>query len=54
MWWTGPTKIQGTLALEGPHKGRRTLGSPRLSRPARASSNAMEMREEQHIEVGKD
>jgi hypothetical protein len=26
---------------------------PRLGRPVRASSNAMETREEQHVEVGK-
>jgi hypothetical protein len=29
------------------------LGCPRLGRPARASSNAMETKEEQHVEVGK-
>ena len=36
------------------YRGRRTLGCPRLGRPARASSNAMETKEEQHVEVGKD
>jgi hypothetical protein len=29
------------------------LGSPRLDRPAWASSNAMETKEEQHVGVGK-
>ena len=41
-----PTKIQRTLAREGPCQGKRTLGCSRLGRPARASSNAMETREE--------
>ena len=49
-----PTKIQRTLAREGPCQGKRTLCCPRLGRPARVSSNAMEMREEQHIEIGKE
>ena len=34
-------------------QGKHTLGCPRLGRPARAPSNAMETREEQHVEVGK-
>ena len=61
VWWPvrlvspgSPTKIQRTLAREGPRQGKRTLGCPRLDRPARASSKAMEMREEQHIEIGKE
>ena len=29
------------------------MGCPRLGRPARAFSNAMETKEEQHIEIGK-
>jgi len=29
------------------------LGCPRLVRPVRASSNAMEMKEEQHVGLGK-
>ena len=48
-----PTRIQRTPAREGPRRGRRTLGCPRLGRPARAFSNAIEMKEEHHVEVRK-
>ena len=41
------------LAREGPHQDKHTLGCPRLGRPAKASSNAMETEEEQHVEIGK-
>jgi hypothetical protein len=34
-------------------RGRHTLGCSRLDRLARASSNIMETKEEQHVEVGK-
>ena len=37
----------------GARRGRRTLGCPRLDRPARTSSNAMKMKEEHHVEIGK-
>ena len=43
------TKIQRTLAREGPRQGKHTLGCSRLGRPARAPPHAMEMRDEQHI-----
>ena len=56
VWWlvrpVSPgslTKIQQTLAREGPRQGNHTLGCPRLGRPARAPPHAMEMRDEQHI-----
>ena len=38
---------------EGPRRGKRAWGCPRLGRLANASSNAMEMRKEQYVEVGK-
>jgi len=41
------------LTREGPRQGKRVKGCPGLGRPARASSNAMETREEQHVEVEK-
>ena len=34
-------------------RGRHTLGCSRLDRLARASSNILETKEEQHVEVGK-
>jgi hypothetical protein len=53
VWWpvrpVSPgslTMIQQLLACEGPRQGKRTLGCPRLSRPARAPSHAMETRDE--------
>ena len=48
-----PTRIQRTPTREGPHQGRRALGCPRLGRPDRASSNAMETKKEWHIKVRK-
>jgi hypothetical protein len=44
---------QGTLAREGPRQGKRTLGCPTLGRPARTSSHAAEVVEEQNIRLEK-
>ena len=55
----GQTSFAGELnedpmnARPGGIPSKRTLGCPRLGRPARASSNAMETREEQYVEVRK-
>ena len=38
----------------GNPSGQARVGLPRLGRPVRASSNAMETREEQYIEIGKE
>ena len=61
VWWPvrpvspgSPTRIQRTPAREGPLRGMRTKGCPRLGRLARESSNAIESMEEHHIVVGKD
>ena len=43
--------IRRSLTREGPRRGKRVLSM--LGRPARASSNAMETRKEQHVEIGK-
>ena len=48
-----PTRIQRTPAWERSRRSRRTLDYPRLGRPARTSSNATEMKEEQHVGIGK-
>ena len=48
-----PTRIQRTPTRVELRRGKRTLGCPRLGRPARAPPHAMEMREEQHIGLKK-
>jgi hypothetical protein len=48
-----PARDQRTLAREGPRRGRRTLVCPRLGRPARTSSHAAEVVEEQHMGLEK-
>jgi hypothetical protein len=44
-----PARNQRTPAREGPRRGRRTLGCPRLGRPARTSSHVTEVVEEQNM-----
>jgi len=48
-----PTRIQRTPAWKRSRRSRRTLDYPRLGRPGRTSSNATEMKEEQHVGIGK-
>ena len=48
--------VRGTGPTDRRAERRRSderQGCPRLGRPARASSDAMETRDEQHVEVGK-
>ena len=56
VWWpvrsistSSTTKIQGTLTQERLRQGKRSLGCPRLGRPARAPPHIIETRDEQHI-----